>query len=265
MAERALTNELKALFTINEKKALNLFLKLGNPNDLLSFQAQEILRPFFESEARYAETLLKANQKAMMNGRKTTVDLLNIVSDKKYVLFDFDERIYTNMSNQTFTASQQTMTRIKTNIVKNLAKSYQEGLGIRDAGRNLQKEFKKLRTFEAERIARTEINSAQNAGAYQTYLDYDVEYHQWWTGQDARVRTSHRALQGMIVRVGSPFSNGLLRPGDKTGSIKEWIHCRCTTVPYLMPLGYMVPMGQSSFRESDIIPIPSFKIPRVAF
>lgn len=238
---------------------------MGNPNDLLSFQAQEILRPYFESESKYAETLLKANQTAMQNGRKTTVDLLNIVTDKKYTLFDFDKRIYTNLANQTFIASQRTLERVRGNIMKNISKSYQEGLGINDAARNLKKEFKKIRTYETTRIARTEINGAQNAGAYQTYLDYDINYHQWWTGRDGRVRDSHRALQGEIVKVGTPFSNGLLRPGDRTGSIKEWIHCRCTTVPYLMPLGYMAPMGQSTFRESDIIPIPNFEIPKINF
>lgn len=260
-----MSDQLKQIFTSAEKKALRLFLKLGNPNDLLSFQAQEILRPFFESEARYAETLLKANQQALMNGRRNTVDLLNIIADKKYVLFDFDERIYNNLRNQTFMATTTTMERIKKNVMNNLARSYQEGLGIKDASRNLQKEFNKLHTFEADRIARTEINSAQNSGAYQTYQDYDINYHQWWTGQDARVRDTHRALQGDIVKVGTPFSNGLLRPGDKTGLIREWIHCRCTSVPYLMPLGYMAPVGQSSFRESDIIPIPDFKIPNIEF
>lgn len=238
---------------------------MGNPNDLLSFQAQEILRPYFESETKYAETILKANQAAMQNGRKTTVDLLNIVADKRYVLFDFDKRIYTNLANQTFQASQHTMQRIRETISKNLAKSYQEGLGINDAARNLQKEFKKLKDFEATRIARTEINSSQNAGAYQTYQDYDISHHEWWTGQDGRVRDTHRALQGEIVKVGNTFSNGLLRPGDRTGPIKEWIYCRCTTVPYLMPLGYMAPMGQSTFRESDIVPIPNFEIPKINF
>ena len=47
-------------------------------------------------------------------------------------------------------------------------------------------------------------------------------------------------------------------PGDMNGSIEEWINCRCTTVPYLMPLGFMAPPGVSYFYESDIIPIPGF-------
>ncbi len=254
---------MKTLLTSAEKKALTLFLKIGTPDDLLSFQAQAILKPYFDIEKNYIQTVWNHNHQAYLNGRKNSVDLLNIVGDKKYVLFDFDRQIYTNLMNQSFTASAATLERIQGNIMKNISQSYSEGLGIRDAARNLQKEFRKIRTYEVERIARTEINGAQNRGAYQTYLDNAVEYHQWWTGQDARVRDSHKLLHGEIVRVGNSFSNGLSYPGDRSGPISEWIHCRCTTVPYLMPLGYMAPTGMSVFHETDIVPIPGFKVPNI--
>lgn len=240
-------------------------MTLGNPNDILSFQVQEILKPLFDIEPVYNQTVLTANQRAFQNGRKSTIDLFNMQIERKVTLFDFDPKIYTNLQNQTFIASQRTLDRVGNNIMNNVAKSYQNGLGIKDAARNLKKEFRQLKGFEANRIARTEINSAQNAGAYQTYYDYGIEYHQWWTGQDARVRDSHKSMQGEIVKVGNTFSNGLLRPGDRTGPIKEWINCRCTTVPYLMPLGFMAPMGRSNFKESEITLIPHFEIPKITF
>ena len=263
-AENALAGKLGKFFSEAEKKTLRLYLKHAGDPDALQFQAREILQPLFDMEPRYVDTILYDNVKAFRNGRKNTIDLLNIQlsRSKQLTLTDFNQNVYTNLANQTFTASARTMNRVRNNITNILAEAYQEGWGIQNATRKLKKEFNALKTYEARRIARTELNSAQNQGAFQTYEDYGVEYHQWWTGQDSRVRDSHRGLHGQIVQVGKPFENGLMFPGDRNGRIREWIHCRCTTVPYLMPLGFMAPMGMPYFHESDIVRIPNFKIPR---
>ena len=129
------------------------------------------------------------------------------------------------------------MDRVDNKINKVISEGYNEGLGVKAVGERLTKEYNSLSTWEANRIARTEINCASNDAAFDEYYDNDVEFQQWWTGQDERVRTSHQDLHGKIVRVGSKFSNGLMYPGDRSGMVKEWINCRCTTVPFLMPLG----------------------------
>lgn len=147
------------------------------------------------------------------------------------------------------------MSRVNKNINQILADGYKTGLGNREIANNIKKEFKGLKTWEAERIATTEINSSQNRGAYQQYQKDSTEYHQWLSANDNRTRDSHLRLDGEIVTVDTPFSNGLLYPGDRIGSISEWINCRCTTVPFIMPYGYMAPPGMSVFRESDLIPI----------
>lgn len=264
-AEKALHSKIKDLFTVAERDTLKRFLKLYGDPDILTFQTREILTKWYDIEEKYTDTVLYDNVKAFRNGRKNTLDLINLQLNRKaqLTLFDFSERVYTNLANQTFRASAQTLQRIRTNIMANIAQSYQEGIGIKDASRRLNKQFKQLNSYEANRIARTEINSAQNVGNYQTLIDYDINYHQWWTGRDARVRDSHREIHAQITKVGNKFSNGLLYPGDRNGSIKEWINCRCTDVPYLMPLGFMAPPGMSTFRESDIVRIPNFEVPKL--
>lgn len=263
-AENALKNKLSKIFSEAEKNVLKIFLKTYNPDEILSFQVHEILQPVFDIETRYADTILYDNIKAFTNCRKSTIDLINtqLVRSKQLTFTDFNQNVYTNLATQTFKASAQTLARVRENITGILAQSYQEGWGIKDGARRLKKEFNQLKTFEANRIARTEINSSQNQGAFQTYNDFGIQYHQWWSGQDARVRDSHKHLHGQIVQVGKPFENGLLFPGDRNGHIKEWINCRCTTVPYLMPLGFMAPMGQPYFKEADIVRIPNFSIPK---
>lgn len=263
-AENALAGKLSKLFSQAEKDTLKLFLKnVGDP-DILQFQARKILQPLFELEPVYADTILYDNVKAFVKGRESTINLLNaqLSKAKQLTLTDFDPSVYNKLSIQTFKASAQTMARVESNIMKIIANSYEENWGIQDATRHLKKQFSSLKTYEANRIARTEINSSLNQGSFQTYHDYGIQYHQWWTGQDARVRDSHRHLQGQIVQVGHPFENTLMYPGDRTGPIKEWIHCRCTTVPYLMPLGFMAPIGQPYFYEGQIVRIPDFDIPK---
>lgn len=264
-AERALSKDIKQLFTIAERDTLKRFLKMYGDPDILQFEARQILRKWFDIEKKYTDTILYYDVEAFRRGRQNTLDLINFQLEKpaQYRLFDYSKAVYSNLERQTFVASARTMARVRDNIMSIISTSYEEGIGIRDAGRRLRKHFTQLNDFEARRIARTEINSAQNMGNYQTYFDYDINYHQWWTGQDARVRDSHKELHGQIVKVGNEFSNGLLFPGDRNGPIKEWIHCRCTTVPYLIPLGFMAPPGLSTFRESDIIRIPSFDISKL--
>lgn len=265
LAEKALSNKLKGLFTSAERNTLRLFLKNYGDPDIIAYQAYEILTPWFDIETQYNQTILYETTKAMRNGRKSTIDLINLQREPLGQLrqVDFSPEIYSNLRRQTFIASQHTLNRVKNNIMTILSDGYRDGLGIKEVERNLIKEFSKLKGYEAQRIARTEINSAQNMGNYQTLQDFDVNYQQWWTGQDARVRDSHKEIHGQITRVGNAFSNGLLYPGDRTGPIKEWINCRCTGVPYLMPLGFMAPLGMTTFYETDIIPVPDFKIPEI--
>ena len=223
----------------------------------------------------YRAILLKHGLTQFYNARETTTTLYTIqqkkvstkaglyepqlIREEDVGLFRTNPQIEDSLRYNTFQASDKTLNRVTENITNNLADSYHEGLGIRDAGRRITKEFSSLKGWESRSIARTEINSAQNEGAFSAYDELGVEYQMWWTGKDKRVRDSHRPLHGHIVAVGNTFSNGLLYPGDKSGPIKEWINCRCTSIPYILPLGKMAPPGLTEFTEDQLIDIPSYK------
>lgn len=228
-----------------------------------------------EMKPEYRAILLKHGLTQFYNARETTTTLYTIQQKKVSVkaslyepqiirqedvgLFRTNPQIEDSLRYNTFQASDTTLARVTQNITNNLADSYHEGLGIRDAGRRITKEFAGLKGWESRRIARTEINSAQNEGAFSAYGELGVEYQMWWTGNDNRVRDSHRPLHGHIVAVGNTFSNGLLYPGDKSGPIKEWINCRCTSIPYIIPLGKMAPPGLTEFTEDQLIDIPGYR------
>ena len=50
---------------------------------------------------------------------------------------------------------------------------------------------------------------------------------QWDAALDAATRESHQMLDGQIRELDDKFSNGLMYPGDPSGSAAEVINCRC--------------------------------------
>lgn len=255
------------------KKSLSLFFNQIEVDILKSLDnglsnVDQIINEYIEE---YYDLIYSYNLKAFDNGVEYTSLITSLKekennvlkSIKEFIKFNVDELfgyskdVYNDLKNQTFQSSAATMVRVNKNINQILADGYKTGLGNREIGNNIKKEFQGLKTWETERIATTEINSAQNLGAYQQYNADKISYHQWLSANDKLTRRSHLELDGEIVEVGTPFSNGLLYPGDRNGPISEWINCRCTTVPFIMPYGYMAPPGMSVFRESDLIGISS--------
>lgn len=80
-------------------------------------------------------------------------------------------------------------------------------------------------------ISRTEVISASNEGAMESYIQSGVvDSTEWITSRDNRVRDEH-LIDGETVKIKEPFSNGLLYPGDPAGEPGNIINCRCTTAP----------------------------------
>ena len=271
--ENNLEKDLRRWFNKLQRKIQKL-IDTYYEDELFFLHINKVYTIVEEMKPEYRAILLKHGLTQFYNARETTTTLYTIqqkkvstkaglyepqlIREEEVGLFRTNPQIEDSLRYNTFQASDTTLARVTQNITNNLADSYHEGLGIRDAGRRITKEFAGLKGWESRRIARTEINSAQNEGAFSAYDDLGVEYQMWWTGNDNRVRDSHRPLHGHIVAVGNTFSNGLLYPGDKSGPIKEWINCRCTSIPYIIPLGKMAPPGLTEFTEEQLIDIPGY-------
>lgn len=79
----------------------------------------------------------------------------------------------------------------------------------------------------AVRRARTAVNGAENAGRMDGMLGRGG-YKRWVAVMDERTRASHASINGEVVPVGEPFSNGLMYPGDPSGPPSEVCNCRCS-------------------------------------
>lgn len=275
--EKQCSDELKNFFKKLERKIhkiideyweseLGLF-HLNKVSDLIQNSKQEYYNILFKyCRIQYLRSRKTAEKRFQSQLQKISIKA-DISITRLEDLFRPDPTIRYNLNNKVFQASTHTMNRVDNLIMTNLSESYSDGVGIEEAKNRLTVKYSGLKGYEAERIARTEINGAQNDGAFDSYSELGNEYHQWWTAQDERVRNgdrgtaNHRILHGKIVKVGSTFSNGLLYPGDRQGSVSEWINCRCTTVPFIMPLGKMAPPNMTEFTEDDLIDIPGWQTP----
>jgi SPP1 gp7 family putative phage head morphogenesis protein len=155
-----------------------------------------------------------------------------------------------------FTASQATLERLKGDVMGVISQGVNQGIGIKPIAQNLRGVFSDMKKFELNRIARTEVKAAQGLATQGQFLDRGVQFQQWSTTMDGRERESHAIIDGEIIRVGDTFSNGLKYPGDRNGAIDEWINCRCSVVPFILPRGMIAP-SKEQFREGELISMES--------
>jgi SPP1 gp7 family putative phage head morphogenesis protein len=119
---------------------------------------------------------------------------------------------------------------VRTDIVDGL----DEGKNPRRVAQDLRDRFDEdFATWRAERIARTEMLTASNAGTHAAHQNADVvKKRSWLSTRDGSVRPAHVALDGQVVGVEKPFiiaGEQAMYPGDFP-SARLSINCRCTTV-----------------------------------
>jgi len=240
-----------------------------------------IAQPITDALEEYTKIIMEGTQDSVKAGITTVVDAIKkagganksylhlylsgstrtVLKDVDLDITEYSEQIAEMLKQQTFEASETTIERMTGEVMDNLEDSYKEGYGIDKASGELENVFTDMEDYELKRVARTEINGAQNRATEATEHELGIQYDQWWSASDDRVRgnepddiADHVHMHGQISKVGGQFSNGLSRPGDRTGDIAEWINCRCRLVPFLMPEGYVAP-AMDYFYESDLIKI----------
>jgi len=262
-AERRLARQVSSVFADTQQSLLDALHAKGLPD---TPEMRAALEKSLEDSMAPLEGVLADAEYLEAEG---AAERVRLAAGKAGIHIDAAEGLYNPvdhhfLSAHIFEASAHTMARVSSSVMKTIYDAYDAGKGIKDVAKAVNARFTSLKGYEAKRIARTEVNFAQNYGAYSSMQTYGIEYHKWVTGLDARVRGSdpddrnnHVILHGQVTRVGDPFQNGLRYPGDRGGSIGEWINCRCTTVPWFPPAGYMAPPGQAYWNENDYVERPS--------
>ena len=268
--ERLLEQELQRYFKDLMRQVLDNLTEYWSEYQLLQGHVDLITQPITDSHSKYYDILSKYNKREYRLGREEANELIVVANErismkalrvplignlkrKTKDLFSTIPWSEEDLLERSFIASRQTLARVTQNINQIITEGYVSGKGINYVASLLTKRFTELSTWEAKRIARTEIHNSHNQGVMRIYKEVGVEYTQWISaGDDGRTRESHLEVDGEIIPIGAKYSNGLEYPGDTNGPIEEWINCRCSNAPYVIPYGYMAP-SHTPFREEDLI------------
>ena len=268
--EKQLELALRKYFKELKEEVLENLEEYWSEYQLLQGQIDLIIAPIENSHEKYYQILTKHNKREYQLGNKEAERLIDIANGKhsnksirkvKGYIKRADDLFGTigwteeDLLEKVFIASKRTLARVTSDLNQIITEGYTSGKGINIVANALTRRFDQLETWEAKRIARTEIHNSHNQGVMRIYNEVGVEYTQWIAANDNRTRESHIEIDGEIIEMGGTYSNGLRYPGDTTGDIEEWINCRCSNAPFVIPYGYMAPPDKAQFREEDLIKI----------
>ncbi len=102
-----------------------------------------------------------------------------------------------------------------------------------EISKELQKKVSTYSKARADLIARTESSKAMTALTEARAKDFGVNWYQWRTADDARVRNSHKHMEGVIVRWDDPPSPEELKGEKSIGKYNAGnvFNCRCYPSP----------------------------------
>lgn len=270
--EVQLEKALAKFFNKLKKEVLNALDEYWKDYQMLQGHIDLITAPVHEAHKEYYELLTLYIKREYRLGSAEAKRLVRLANSKQRVasksmrmpvraiikkdndLFGTLQGAEERLLNKVFTASERTLSRVDSQINQIITDGYRSGKGINDVANSLNQRFDQLTSWESKRIARTEIHNSHNTAVMDTYQELGVEYTMWIAAEDERTRDSHLEINGEIIPMGGEYSNGLKYPGDTDGPIEEWINCRCSNAPFVIPYGFMAP-SFSPFREDDLIKV----------
>jgi len=116
---------------------------------------------------------------------------------------------------------------------KTLSEGIEAGESIPKLRDRVSQVFTEAKTSRARKIAITETHNTVGYGTFETYKGANLQKKEWLTTIDGREREWHAAINGEVVDIDKPFSNGLMFPGDASGPAEEVVNCRCVLLPIL--------------------------------
>lgn len=116
-----------------------------------------------------------------------------------------------------------------------IQKETMKGRRSEDIIKDIKPYMQHLRNFEVQRIARTEVAKADTAITQVRAESIGLNWYQWETSHDARVRPSHRLMNGVLVNWSDPPSPEALAHERSVGHYHAGniYNCRCPALPVI--------------------------------
>ncbi len=111
--------------------------------------------------------------------------------------------------------------------------AYDNGLDVRDTAALIQSKIAGAAPYQAEMLARTDLNSLANGSSHAAAQLMGMEFKTWDATLDAVTRPTHADAHGQTVPLNDSFDVGgeeAMYPGDPALSDAEAANCRCTLI-----------------------------------
>jgi SPP1 gp7 family putative phage head morphogenesis protein len=125
---------------------------------------------------------------------------------------------------------------VRESVNNEIARMEREGLRPEAIAKEIRQRVPELTKTRARLIARTETSKAATALTQARSEDLGIEWGQWITSKDARVRPSHRNLDNVLMRWSDPPQPEALIGVRSTlgrGVGGEFPNCRCDMLPLI--------------------------------
>lgn len=118
-------------------------------------------------------------------------------------------------------------------LSKHIAEQYKQGLRTDAILKTIAPEVKHLKAWEARRLARTQVASADTSITRARAEDIGLSWYQWETSEDQRVRPSHRKMDNVLVNFNDPPNPESLVgiKGHGNYNAGNDYNCRCLALP----------------------------------
>lgn len=118
-------------------------------------------------------------------------------------------------------------------VNKRIASNYEDGKRASDVVKDILAEYPHITKSRAELIARTETSKASTALTRARAVSVGLSWYVWRTSDDARVRSSHAHMEGVVVNWSDPPSPEKLIGQKSYGNYHagDIFNCRCYPEP----------------------------------
>ena len=253
VAQTRTKNQFSDLFRKVQDKVIN---KIMDTYDLNEHERSLLLEEFETLRTPMTGILKTGLSDAITTGnREATLSIQKLGSDITYK--DFNPKVRELLLERADKAVEQSLNTMSEQLMDRVATAYEKGWNSEKAAREISATMDGMENKNLKTLTRTEMHSAKMEARQLKYQEIGVQYTIWLTANDDIVRgndpkdeADHVIMDGEIARIDEPYSNGLMYPGDMNGELSEFINCRCTEGPFIMPLGKEAPDGP--FFEDDL-------------
>jgi SPP1 gp7 family putative phage head morphogenesis protein len=122
---------------------------------------------------------------------------------------------------------------VAAHTVRHVQQEQMAGRRAEDILHDLKPYMRSLKDWQVQRIARTEVAKADTAITRTRAEDIQLNWYLWETSSDARVRASHRKMQGVLINWNDPPSPEALAREKPVGHYHAGniYNCRCLALP----------------------------------